>query len=180
MHLKTLARVQQKNSKSCIPMCAARFKFNRSDGPNILGGRGGGGGRWYFWPNFVLDYAPRAKRKIASFTSIRQNSLKSCLKNSICQIAKLSTHHAIRTSEKAALATLFSVEKRFAKLPEMKKLYTEAIHDAIQRGHMELVEIEPENAHFIPHHAVLKDSSTTKLRIVHNASQKNEQRTKFK
>ncbi|XP_055326288.1 uncharacterized protein LOC129580119 [Sitodiplosis mosellana] len=75
-------------------------------------------------------------------------------------------------SKKCALATLFSMEKRFAKAPNMKKLYVDSMNEAIESGHMERVEIEPKNAHFIPHHAVMKDSTTTKLRIVHNASQK--------
>lgn len=37
---------------------------------------------------------------------------------------------------------------------------------------MKIVDKVPENAHFIPHHAVFKESTTTKLRTVYNASQK--------
>lgn len=75
-------------------------------------------------------------------------------------------------SKKLALATLFQLAKKFAKSPELRKQYTEAIHDQIEKGHMVLVETPPENAHYIAHHAVFKESTTTKLRAVYNASQK--------
>lgn len=79
---------------------------------------------------------------------------------------------SLGNSKKAALATLFQLEKKFQRQHELKNLYTEAIRDAINQGHMEFVETVPVNAHFIPHHAVFKDSTTTKLRTVYNASQK--------
>ncbi|XP_055303154.1 uncharacterized protein LOC129568854, partial [Sitodiplosis mosellana] len=50
--------------------------------------------------------------------------------------------------------------------------YTIAMHDDIARGYMVLVENPPRDAYYIPHHAVFKDSTTTKLRTVYNASQK--------
>ncbi|XP_031625661.1 uncharacterized protein LOC116342286 [Contarinia nasturtii] len=75
-------------------------------------------------------------------------------------------------SKKTALAMLFQLEKRFKKIPELKKLYADVIHDEIKNGYLKLVEKTPLNAHYIPHHAVFKDSTTTKLRTVYNASQK--------
>lgn len=73
---------------------------------------------------------------------------------------------SLGNSKKAALATLFQLEKRFDKQPELKKMYTEAIHDAIEKGHMIHVNDPPSDAHYLPHHAVFKDSTTTKLRMV--------------
>lgn len=75
-------------------------------------------------------------------------------------------------SKRVAMATLFQLENRFTKNPKLKKEYTDAINDAIEKGHMKLVKNEPKNAYFLPHHAVFKDSTTTKLRTVFNASQK--------
>lgn len=75
-------------------------------------------------------------------------------------------------SKKVAMATLFQLESRFAKNPKLKKEYTDAINDAIEKGHMKLISNEPKNAYSLPHHAVFKESTTTKLRTVFNASQK--------
>lgn len=75
-------------------------------------------------------------------------------------------------SKKAALAVLFQLEKRFEKSPELKKQYSEVIYDAIERGHLVKLDKPMANMHYIPHHAVFKDSTTTKLRTVYNASQR--------
>ncbi|XP_055307373.1 uncharacterized protein LOC129571591 [Sitodiplosis mosellana] len=75
-------------------------------------------------------------------------------------------------SKKAALATLFQLEKRFEKHPNVKQQHVEAMTEAIASGHMELMENVPEQAYYVPHHAVLKQSSTTQLRPVYNASKK--------
>lgn len=75
-------------------------------------------------------------------------------------------------SRKIALATLFQLEKRFKKYPKLREQYSAAIQDAIAQGHMELVKQTPKNPYFVPHHAVFKQSTTTKLRAVYNASQK--------
>lgn len=75
-------------------------------------------------------------------------------------------------SKKVALATLFQLENRFAKNAKLKQEYSDAMNDAIKKGHMKLLASEPKNAYFLPHHAVFKDSTTTKLRTVFNASQK--------
>lgn len=74
-------------------------------------------------------------------------------------------------SKKAALAVLFQLEKRFQKNPKLKSQYSAVINEEIEKGYLKLVEKPPKNAHYIPHHAVFKDSTTTKLRTVYNASQ---------
>lgn len=76
-------------------------------------------------------------------------------------------------SKKVALASLSQLEKRFNRNPNLREQYTAAVHDAIAQGHMEIVkQTPPNNSYFIPHHAVFKESTTTKLRTVYNASQK--------
>ncbi|XP_031637636.1 uncharacterized protein LOC116350053 [Contarinia nasturtii] len=75
-------------------------------------------------------------------------------------------------SRKMAMATLFQLEKRMAKNNEFKMLYKESINEAIKLGHMVLIKDAPMDGHYIPHHAVMKDSTTTKLRPVHNGSAK--------
>ncbi|XP_053990009.1 uncharacterized protein LOC128882436, partial [Hylaeus volcanicus] len=75
-------------------------------------------------------------------------------------------------SRKSALATLFQLEKRFEKNQELKKQYSAVVKESIESGHLVVVENPPNEAHYIPHHAVFKESTTTKLRSVYNASQK--------
>lgn len=73
-------------------------------------------------------------------------------------------------SRRTALASLFSIEGRFQRNPELKIMYDEFINEYIIAGHMRKVTTYNENAHYMPHHCVLKDSTTTKLRVVFNAS----------
>ena len=60
--------------------------------------------------------------------------------------------------------------------PELKHNYLKFMNENMELGHMEKVpaaEIDSTVKYFLPHHAVLKpDSSTTKLRIVFDASAK--------
>lgn len=75
-------------------------------------------------------------------------------------------------SRKAALATLFSLEERFKRNAELKKLYTESINNAIEKGYLVKLDKPLANSFYIPHHPVFKNSATTKMRIVYNASQR--------
>ena len=68
---------------------------------------------------------------------------------------------------------------RLRKEPEVLKEYDSVIRDQIQRGIVEVVEryANPgsSNFHYTPHHAVIRrDKSTTKLRIVYDASAKSD------
>ncbi|XP_055308589.1 uncharacterized protein LOC129572612 [Sitodiplosis mosellana] len=75
-------------------------------------------------------------------------------------------------SRRAALASLFSFERRCTSNPELKIQYCDFMNEYIISGHMrEVVHYHPD-AHYLPHHCVFKDSTTTKLRVVFNASQK--------
>lgn len=76
-------------------------------------------------------------------------------------------------SRKIAIATLLHLEKRFEKNPSLKAEYVKFMNEYINLGHMELANCDQRTAsYFLPHHAVLKESTTTKLRVVFNASQK--------
>ena len=71
-----------------------------------------------------------------------------------------------------------SLEKRLSKLPEIKQQYTDFINEFLALGHMEVVpeneiDIKPSKSFYLPHHFVTKaDSTTTKLRVVFDASAK--------
>ncbi|XP_065079783.1 uncharacterized protein LOC135702685 [Ochlerotatus camptorhynchus] len=78
--------------------------------------------------------------------------------------------------ESKAIATkrFMALEKRLNANPEMKALYTAFIHEYLLMGHMKEItddEDEPRHTYYMPHHAVMKpDSTTTKLRVVFDAS----------
>lgn len=72
-----------------------------------------------------------------------------------------------------ALHRLHSLERRLLRDPSLHVAYTSFMDDYIKQGHMSLIPESQRNAasFYIPHHAVHKhDSTTTKLRVVFNAS----------
>lgn len=72
-----------------------------------------------------------------------------------------------------ALSCLLSLERRLGKNPRQYDEYRKFIREFLELGHAHWVDITPEVGYYMPHHAVLKaDSSTTKLRVVFNASAK--------
>lgn len=72
----------------------------------------------------------------------------------------------------SALSQLLRMERRFQRDSKLEQLYREFMQEYIQLGHMNKVEVPiNEAAYYMPHHGVLKEtSSTTKLRVVFNAS----------
>ncbi|XP_062540830.1 uncharacterized protein LOC134208888 [Armigeres subalbatus] len=78
-------------------------------------------------------------------------------------------------SRSTAMRRFLSLERRLDTNPQLKLQYSEFIHEYLHMGHMEEVIGDEEDAalpqYFIPHHCVIKpDSTTTKLRVVFDAS----------
>ncbi|XP_065085705.1 uncharacterized protein LOC135707752 [Ochlerotatus camptorhynchus] len=78
-------------------------------------------------------------------------------------------------SQSIAIRRFMALERRLDADPAVKKMYTEFIEEYLRMQHMR--EISPRElstfpvAYFLPHHAVIKpDSTTTKLRVVFDAS----------
>ncbi|XP_055589611.1 uncharacterized protein LOC129741843 [Uranotaenia lowii] len=73
----------------------------------------------------------------------------------------------------SATKRFLALERRLDANPELKKEYAAFIHEYLDLGHMKeiLESVEQERSYYMPHHAVLKpDSTTTKLRVVFDAS----------
>lgn len=69
-----------------------------------------------------------------------------------------------------ALARYATLQRQFLRNPETQTEYTRCLDEYIHLGHMETV-VDDNNPHYyIPHHAVFKESSTTRLRVVFDAS----------
>lgn len=77
-------------------------------------------------------------------------------------------------SYSSALRQLLSLKKKFSRNPSLETQYSAVINESIELGHMSVIKDSPEHDGFyMPHHAVIKESSsTTKIRVVFNASAK--------
>lgn len=64
------------------------------------------------------------------------------------------------------------LENKLGSFPEMKQQYVDFITEYIELGHCKVIsEIDDRETNFMPHHCVLKPtSSTTRLRVVFDAS----------
>ncbi|XP_037033049.1 uncharacterized protein LOC119072036 [Bradysia coprophila] len=76
-----------------------------------------------------------------------------------------------------AVSSQIRMENRFEKNPVLKEKYHKFMDESVRLGHMELVsetdlQKSTSECFYMPHHAVLRESSTTSLRVVFNASQK--------
>ncbi|XP_062537725.1 uncharacterized protein LOC134206062 [Armigeres subalbatus] len=68
-----------------------------------------------------------------------------------------------------------ALERRLKRHPEMKTMYIDFINEYLHLGHCRVVQTDEKAsvAFYLPHHCVIKpDSSTTKLRVVFDASAK--------
>lgn len=81
------------------------------------------------------------------------------------------TKPELGNSRRIALAALAQLEKRFTKHPELRKQYSDFLNEYIKMNHLKEVSHYHPDAHYLPHHCVFKDSTTTKIRVVFNASQ---------
>ncbi|XP_055910706.1 uncharacterized protein LOC129945071 [Eupeodes corollae] len=78
-------------------------------------------------------------------------------------------------SKDIAFRRFIALERRLANSPDLKKLYKQFIEEYLQLGHMQEVSLSQiaKPYYFLPHHCIQKpDSSTTKLRVVFDASAK--------
>ena len=76
-------------------------------------------------------------------------------------------------SRTMALRRFHALEKKLDSDPSLKTEYSSVMHEYITLGHMSLVNHVENDGYFLPHHAVIKtSSSTTKVRVVFDASAK--------
>ncbi|GFV14947.1 integrase catalytic domain-containing protein [Trichonephila clavipes] len=78
-------------------------------------------------------------------------------------------------SRESAIRRFKSLEHSLIKKPAIYSQYRDFMQEYLTLGHMELVpknDYAKREAYYLPHHAVLRDSSTTKLRVVFDASAK--------
>ena len=86
---------------------------------------------------------------------------------------KVNSPH-LPNNYKLALAQMHNQRRRFLGQPELLSCYNGIINEQLKLGYIEEVDdpVVGPNTHYLPHHAVCKQSSTTPLRIVYNCSAK--------
>ena len=67
---------------------------------------------------------------------------------------------------------LFALERKLKDHGEVKQQYRDFIKEFVDMGHMEEAPQTSGLCYYLPHHCVFKDSTTTKLRVVFDASSK--------
>ncbi|GIY80350.1 reverse transcriptase [Caerostris darwini] len=91
----------------------------------------------------------------------------------------LKTNLKLGNSYNGALLRLKAMERRFLQDPEICKLYKQFMLEYIDLGHMKRTEDDLDEIHdhgkfYLPHHFVLKNSTTTKFQAVFDGSYKTE------
>ena len=67
---------------------------------------------------------------------------------------------------------LFALERKLKDHDDVKQQYREIIKEFVDMGHLEEAAQTSGVCYYLPHHCVLKDNRTTKLRVVFDASSK--------
>lgn len=81
--------------------------------------------------------------------------------------------HKLGDSREMALKRFNSMEKKLNNNKELKNEYVAFMSEYNKLGHMSELEQDSDDGYYLPHHAVIKDSSiTTKCRVVFDASAK--------
>ncbi|XP_055691286.1 uncharacterized protein LOC129794555 [Lutzomyia longipalpis] len=91
----------------------------------------------------------------------------------VLQLPLRPTVENLEDNKENALRQFRRLEKRLNAHPQLKEEYTKSIHQYLKDGFLEPVPKQDvsEFVYYMPHHPVIKESSsTTKVRIVHNAS----------
>ncbi|XP_054709120.1 uncharacterized protein LOC129218823 [Uloborus diversus] len=130
-----------------------------------------------FWK---LDSVP----EISSLTKLEQDCENHFLStfsrdNNGIYTVKLPFHSSpelLGESRQVAVCRFKSLEKSLSSKPEVHEQYKNFISEYYSLGHMEMVpnnEVFSDSSYYLPHHGVVKESSsTTKLRVVFDASAK--------
>lgn len=91
----------------------------------------------------------------------------------VVQIPLKESADTLGDSYSIAENRFLALERRLDRSPQYKQLYTEFMQEYLRLGHMTRIDNYSVPYYFLPHHGVLREhSSTTKLRVVFNASQK--------
>ncbi|XP_043263915.1 uncharacterized protein LOC122404086 [Colletes gigas] len=104
----------------------------------------------------------------------RENTTRNERGRYIVRLPFNQTRDLLGNSKIMALKRFYSLERKLQSNLELKTQYTEFLREYLELGHMTEIENEQDSVgYYLPHHAVIKEaSSTTKVRVVFDASAK--------
>ncbi|GFT21618.1 uncharacterized protein TNCV_617221 [Trichonephila clavipes] len=131
-----------------------------------------------FWE---LEEIPNVKDKILTseeqFVETHYQNTYACNSEGrfVVKLPFYKSNSELGDSKPAAISRLLEMERKFKNNPDFEKQYKEFKNEYESLGHMSLVNSNShtldKDLNFLPHHAVIKSSSTTtKLRVVFDAS----------
>lgn len=125
-----------------------------------------------FWVIEEIDHEPlKSRDDIACERHYVENTKRDESGRYIVRFPFRDNKFELGHSRKHALQRFYALERKFESNPVYKEQYSKAMDEYITLGHMTLCEDESEDGYYIPHHAVIKESSeTTKFRPVFDAS----------
>lgn len=130
-----------------------------------------------FWELEEPDIQPKHLNNNEQFCEqhFKQNTTRADDGRFIVKLPFNSKKHELGESYVTAMNRFLSLERRLNKNTNLKSEYTSFMDEYEQLGHMTKID-QPSNefkGYFIPHHCIIKESSTTtKLRVVFDASAK--------
>jgi hypothetical protein len=126
-----------------------------------------------FWLIENFDHEPRKSRdEIACEQHYVSNTSRDNSGRYIVRLPFRDSKYQLGESRAQALSRFYALERKFQANPSLKSEYTKVMDEYITLGHMTLCD-DTEGGYYLPHHAVVKESSeTTKLRVVFDASAK--------
>jgi hypothetical protein len=130
-----------------------------------------------FWE---LEQVPTSKSSLSSDDSICESFYSSTVVRNadgryVVSLPFKEPENSFPGSREIALRRFQLLENRLGKNASLRESYVEFMRDYLDNGHMSLATEIPTstNCYYIPHHCVLKpDSTTTKIRVVFDASSK--------
>jgi len=129
-----------------------------------------------FWEieNYETEKDNTAKSALEEMTAYQDTNVTLKENKYIARFPWKPEHPELPSNEMIARRRTYNVVNRLAKEPEMLKLYGDIIRDQEKRGFIEKIESSDDHSnnriHYIPHHPVRKESSTTPIRIVYDCS----------
>lgn len=85
---------------------------------------------------------------------------------------KSNPYESLGESYSVAKSRYHQLQRKFDRNPQLKTQYDSVLEEYLALKHMEIVSDKPKFQYFLPHHGVFKESTSTKLRTVFNASSK--------